>query len=688
MLGSLNFFARDQCLTQGMDVQTSQGANVAGLSCVQIASTLGATESKPAGSDTVDLEVGQVIADRYFINRLVGRGRLGSLYEARDSARGGRVAIRVLDPAFDNSRVRAIDDKEIKASGRLGNTHINNPVRIEFLLNGERCLVSPFLDGEALASCLRRVRNVPVDTVVELLRQLLDGLAAAQQVGVVHRDLTPRSVLIVPNGAEPGAQAKWIDFGISRLATMNVGSEHESDSLRYLSPEQLDGAQVLDVRSNLYSLGVIAYEALSGTPPFEGGSLVAAEPGLKIPEGSPEIAGMLRRALARSPDERFQSIDEMLEAISSLPTGDVAVLLDRHAIAPEASADVLVARNDASPLAPLDAMSDAANDDAATGRKLAYVPPPPLDAIDSQLAASRALATAPAPDAPVAVRGTTEPAAEVPYRTRQSTAPGIHPESATPISSPGAAIGAAEPSQVEAPLEAGSPSTANRADVAKAEAGGSSADPPRAVPPDADRTAQRAPETSGVSLPRVGSTARATASPTRAAKGTRAAALTRSSPPQGAASVAPRARPKVELATPAVQSPEPAGAATTRARLPIVLSIVFLSLAVLGIVFFLLPGRRASQSEASVSGSTVGAAAQVSVPSHSVPPDGTRASASQPTELRTEPVPSTPQTKTASESRDRSGALAAQPSTQKKPTGNSSNKKAVSARSKDPYNYR
>lgn len=664
----------------------------------------------------MDLEVGQVIADRYFINRLVGRGRLGHVYEARDSARGGRVAIRVLHPALDTLKVAAFNDRDAKATGRLGNAHVNEPVRIEFLLSGERCIVSPFLDGEALERTLLRVGVLPPNAVVTLLAQVLDGLAVAHDVGVIHRDLTPRSILIVPASPAPGALAKLIDFGISRLKAARADLTGSSqcfeldESFRYLSPEQLEGSSELDGRCNVYSLGVIAFRALSGRLP-EGPACDREDLDALFPQVEPTLVGVIRRAMAASPSERFQSARDMLEALSTLPQGDLGVLIEeqKQGAEPGSTERTAIVSTEVEPKASegLDGLSDVASEDAVTGQKLAFVPPPPLHAVDAQLAASQALnetQLAPsvgdeaiessdsthdptavqsaevntAPDVPnpqqVHAAAGVVAVVESPYRSRQSTAPGIHPDDDTggasaergPVSVPSAA----EPASSQIP-------TTNP-----------------------QRLSERPAEAPTTSLPRVGSTARATSSPTRVTKGTRAAPLTRLTP-SGSPSTAPRARPKVELAAPAAETPDIAQPSSGRSRLPLVLSILFLGLAALGIVFFLLPGRNVGQVETK---NDAGNQAQAKLPSVPQPAAASLAGTSpaQGSDGPSSPGPTSQPVAGATamnsgaatppQSRDKS-PVTAQPaqskvSGAKKQTSNLPAKKSPSIRSKDPYNYR
>ncbi|HMA96010.1 MAG TPA: protein kinase [Polyangiaceae bacterium] len=281
----------------------------------------------------MDLEIGQVFVDRYFVNRLVGRGSSGQVYEARDSARGGRVAIRILEARIDHGAV--FNEREAAAAGRLSNPHLTEFVRVEPLPNSELCVVSQFIEGESLERKMQRWRRMTPFGLSQLLIQLLDGLAAAHRAGIIHRDLTPRSIFL--GSTKPGVPPsfKLIDFGLSRFDLLKadragVSLDRERDSLQYLSPEQLGGVAEPDGRSNLYSLGVIAYRAITGRLPFQAPDFVtllsnASQQDAALFDALADLAShplaqLIRKTMAPSPSARFQSAEEMLAAVGAFAT--------------------------------------------------------------------------------------------------------------------------------------------------------------------------------------------------------------------------------------------------------------------------------------------------------------------------------------------------------------------------------
>jgi serine/threonine-protein kinase len=307
-----------------LDAQTPKGAIVAGPSNAQFASR----------SNAVSLEVGQVLGGTYLVERLIGRGSMGLVYEARDSALNRSVAIRLIDPDYDNERVAGFNENDAKVAGQLGNKHVAELFNIGFLPSGERCIVTEFVEGEILLRRMKRLGCMSELAVAQLLVQLLEGLAAVHEAGIIHRDLTPHSIFIVPNKSGTGEIIKIIDFGISRLQLLAANPEvsaasisADTESFQCLSPEQLNGLRELDPRSNIYSLGVIAYQAITDRLPFEGKDFAALTFNILqedpkpveelVPESSSPFAQLIRKAMARSPNARFQYAEEMFAAISN-----------------------------------------------------------------------------------------------------------------------------------------------------------------------------------------------------------------------------------------------------------------------------------------------------------------------------------------------------------------------------------
>lgn len=280
----------------------------------------------------MSLDVGQVLGGRYAIERVLGRSTLGIVYQGRDQTTNQHVAVRLIKPEFDNEQVAAFNESEARTAGQLTSIHFARLINIGFLPTGERCILAEYIDGETLKSRVSRLERLTELHVAQILLQLLEGLATAHGAGIVHRDLTPSSVMLAPRADGSGDHATLLDFGISRLQALTANPSAtkaagiDPTSLQYLSPEQLNGLRAIDSRSNIYSLGAIAYEAITGRRPFEGVDF--SDPSLAVlheeptpveelaPGSNSPFAQLVRKAMARSPNARFQRAEEMTTAIS------------------------------------------------------------------------------------------------------------------------------------------------------------------------------------------------------------------------------------------------------------------------------------------------------------------------------------------------------------------------------------
>ena len=295
----------------------------------------------------MSLDIGQILGGQYLVERVIGQGSMGLVYQGRDTTSAQAVAIRLILPEFDNEQVPAFVENDAKAVGQLEDEHIARLFNMGFLPSGERCIVSEYVGGEMLQRRMRRLGCMSELTVAQLLIQLLESLATAHEAGVVHRDLTPLSVFVVPRKAGVGDTVKLIDFGISRLQLLTADPDAppasivaEIESFQYLSPEQLNGLRELDPRSNIYTLGVIAYQAITGKLPFEGKdfgdltfNILQGTPRpveALAPESSSPFAQLIAKAMARSPNARFQYAEEMYAAISNwaIRTGVSKLMLE------------------------------------------------------------------------------------------------------------------------------------------------------------------------------------------------------------------------------------------------------------------------------------------------------------------------------------------------------------------------
>ncbi|MEO0556831.1 MAG: serine/threonine-protein kinase [Bacteroidota bacterium] len=273
----------------------------------------------------------------YLVRSVLGRGGMGTVYRADDTALGIPVALKAIAPnmAADEAFVRRFRT-EARAMARVASPHI---VRVMALREVETApgvtglfIVMEFVDGGDLHARMAH-GPIPWTELWPLLRQMLLGLEAAHAVGVIHRDIKPRNVLLTkpvsgPSG-DAGPVVKLTDFGLARLSDGDATrTQAVAGTLAYMSPEQVRSLPTLDHRSDLFSLGLTAYEALAGRLPFErdGGEFTVmraiVEESFPPPtafrgEIPSAVAAALMRSLAKDADQRYQSAEEMREALAA-----------------------------------------------------------------------------------------------------------------------------------------------------------------------------------------------------------------------------------------------------------------------------------------------------------------------------------------------------------------------------------
>ncbi|MEM0962862.1 MAG: serine/threonine-protein kinase [Bacteroidota bacterium] len=258
----------------------------------------------------------------YHIERVIGRGGMGVVYKAEDTALGIPVALKAISAAMasDATFVRRFRT-EARAMARVASPHI---VRVMALRETEHGLfiVMEYVDGGDLHERMAG-GPMPWERMWPLLRQMLLGLEAAHTVGVIHRDIKPRNVLLTTDDT-----VKLTDFGLARFSDSDATrTQAVAGTLAYMSPEQVRALPSLDHRSDLFSLGLVAYEALAGRLPFDrdGGDFTTMRAIVEEAFPSPtefhsevpaSVAHALMRALERDPDRRYQTAEEMRDALA------------------------------------------------------------------------------------------------------------------------------------------------------------------------------------------------------------------------------------------------------------------------------------------------------------------------------------------------------------------------------------
>ncbi|MBC7899526.1 MAG: protein kinase [Saprospiraceae bacterium] len=274
---------------------------------------------------TLTLPVMRTLEDRYRLERLIGKGGMGSVYEASDLRISRKVAVKILSGSmFGNREALRRFEREAQTAGRLQHPNIVTVFDYGVLSTEGAFLVLELIRGESLADVQIRKGKSGLSTVKSWFTQILDGVNAAHQAGVIHRDLKPDNVL-VSNEDLGAVRLCVLDFGIARLHSAKIATEQSVTmpgtilgTFGYMSPEQLRGERA-DKRSDLFSVAVMIYEALHGTKPFQARSYheflkVMSSP---IPTGA-AFAEFFVRGLAFDRDARFASASELKDSLLNL----------------------------------------------------------------------------------------------------------------------------------------------------------------------------------------------------------------------------------------------------------------------------------------------------------------------------------------------------------------------------------
>jgi serine/threonine-protein kinase len=304
------------------------------------------------GRPSVDFDlVGTLIGGKYRVREILGEGGMGTVFEALREGLGNLVAIKVLHP----NQVHKKDSvqrfhHEARAAARIGHPNICEVYDFGSLPDGRPYLVMDRLTGTTLAERILSVGGLPFQEVLDTLTQVLSGLHAAHEKGIIHRDVKPENVFLSQRVGCPPI-AKILDFGVSKVMAEHAQASSFSDvevtrtgvvlgTPYYLAPEQARGERNLDARVDLYACGVMLYEALTGRRPFRAANynalLIAILTTSPRParEVRPDLPGgfgrILDKSIARDPSERFQTALEFQAALQPYSQNPLA----RRSVAP------------------------------------------------------------------------------------------------------------------------------------------------------------------------------------------------------------------------------------------------------------------------------------------------------------------------------------------------------------------
>jgi Protein kinase domain/PEGA domain len=291
--------------------------------------------------DVADPLVGRVLSERYRVLRLIGEGGIGRVYLAEHLGTGREVALKVLLPEFAGN-LQLVDTflEEARTVSRLGHENIIDIYYGGRSSEGYAFLVMEHLKGLDLADTLAENGPLPWDRCRGILKQIASALSLVHQHGVLHGDIKPANLFIVNDGKRHDF-VKVLDFGVAKA--VRVGTQKPNDDRvpilgtpQYIAPEQVLARSTVDFRADLYSLGVVMYQMLTGTVPFTAETPLAIiskhayeapvpprqlRPDLEIPAS---VEAVVLRALEKEPDRRWRDMKEMGDAISRARIGVVA----------------------------------------------------------------------------------------------------------------------------------------------------------------------------------------------------------------------------------------------------------------------------------------------------------------------------------------------------------------------------
>lgn len=287
------------------------------------------------GEDQIPKEL---VAGKYRLTRLLGRGGMGSVWEGVHNTLGTRVACKFIEAEYaDSDEARSRFENEARAAASLRSKHVVEVYDHGVTNDGRPYIVMEFLQGEPLDKRLEHSGRLTLAEAASVITHVARALAKAHGAGIVHRDLKPENIFLVWDDEDSADIAKVVDFGIAKFTDKSAGisSSTRTGSVLgtpyYMSPEQARGLRSVDYRSDLWSLGVITFRCVTGRLPFEGEALgdllvklctaPVPVPSQLLPGLPPAFDAWMAQALSRDPDARFADARAMAQALTQVAAG-------------------------------------------------------------------------------------------------------------------------------------------------------------------------------------------------------------------------------------------------------------------------------------------------------------------------------------------------------------------------------
>jgi len=273
--------------------------------------------------------VGDLVDGKYRLLRVIGEGGWGVVFEGENARTLKRVAIKLLRARPDlTTDIRTRFEREAQAAGRIGSEHIVEVFDLGTVADGSHYMVMELLSGQDLASRLRAQGALDATVAVKIVLQVLEGLAAAHEAGIMHRDLKPENLFLVPTRSGEDF-VKILDFGISKFTAPGMTSATMTGAVLgspfYMAPEQARGLKNVDPRTDLYSVGTLLFECVTGRVPFEGDNFndlmfkiaLAPRPNpLELrPDLDPGIVPIIIKAIQADANDRYETAERFRDAL-------------------------------------------------------------------------------------------------------------------------------------------------------------------------------------------------------------------------------------------------------------------------------------------------------------------------------------------------------------------------------------